>query len=104
VEVLAAAERIADAAAITGPDVEHAVGPKLQLAAVMIWKRAMRNGEDADRRRLGPGREHSSAAYRKRKTFDRDIAVGVDEIDEYVAIGGKLRMKRERKQPAFAAV
>ena len=45
----------------------------------------------------------AGAGHGKRKTFDGNVAGGVREIDEHVAVGGELRIECERQHAALAA-
>ena len=103
-QVLPISGRIAAAAPVTGSDVKHAIDAELQLTAVVIAKQAMGDGQDADRRRLGAQEGLYAGGHRKGEAFDGNVAIGISEIDEYIAVGCELRVERQRQHAALAGV
>src|SRR5207237_9340662 len=92
IEVLAVAERIATAAAVAEPGVEHAVGAKADQAAIVVGVGRMWSGDDQlERRGIG-----NFGVGRRRATLDSDVAVGLrGEIDVEVVISCILRVERD---------
>src|ERR1043165_1064508 len=99
-EVLAVIVRIAAGAAVADADVEVAVGPELQLAAVVIGELGVRDGEDdgaaGDVGAVGIGGEDGVAR-------DGDVAVRRGVVDEEETVRRVVRMEGEAEEPALVA-
>ena len=99
VDVLRIVRRIVRRSAVADADVEIAVGPERQHAAVVIGGRRMRNGEEHVLAGVG------DVAIRRHAIFGHDdrAVVRPRVIDEEPAIRRVSRMKCQTQQPPLAA-
>ena len=99
-QVLGVLARVAAAPAVAGRDVEVAVGPELQRAAVVVPLVRVRDGDDDLRGgRVG----HVRVAGRARVARDHLVTVVVGVVDEEEAVARVLRMEGGREQALLAA-
>src|SRR5205814_2319181 len=96
-QVLRVVVRVAARAAVAGARVEQAVGPELQLPAVVVVELAVGNAQE----RL-PGVGQPDRPVRL-ELVDANVSGRVVEVEEEAVVPGVARMERDRQEPLLAA-
>jgi hypothetical protein len=96
VEVLGPVLGVAAGAAVAHPDIEHPVGPELELAAVVV-RVGLRNGEQ----HLGTRRDRARSV--RAVLDDPRVAPKIRVVDVEEVVLRVVRVERDRQEPPLAA-